>query len=567
VLVTVKARVVRVRPRHDGTFGITLGTGPGFFWFWSKEAPKLGQLVVIERAESKELKVHSGKVTILQGGKMHIEPDRYARRVVFPQWINRVSAVVRRPLYPYQQEGAAWLAGRLMVNKGSILGDDPGLGKTITVLAAVLATKKLPAIIVCPPSVKRNWAKEVMYLKAKLRVAIVSGKHGAIPSAHIIIVNYDILRTRESQFKKLKAKCIIFDEAHLLKEPQPKSKRHRARVASRIAKHIGVVVHLTGTPILNKPQELWRLLHMVDPEEWPEYSIYRKRYCGYPKKLENPGVSVFTSHGQAKHIDELRALVDPCLLRRLKKDVLREQLPPKERRVITIDLEPFDLIHYKAAEKDVVEWLRKVSTDKRARQAARCQAIVKLTMLRRIAAVGKLRKAVGRYITTWFKTKRRPLVVFAYHRKVAEGVRQICKKRGISFVSIRGSDNDEKRQKAVDEFQRGNASLFIAPLKSAGVGINLHRASDVLCLERLWTPKLMDQAEDRCHRIGQTRKVIVTYMDARATVDEHISRVSMSKQIVIDKIVDDATEEHRKLMRQISVETIDDVISKMERGI
>lgn len=559
--ITVRARVVNVRPRSDDTFGVTLGPGPDMFWFRTSMPPKLGELIVIADAEPMRMRVRDKHVvTMLEGGDMQIIEDPYARRVVSPQWVKRAYAVMRRPLMPYQAEGAGWLAWRLATGRGSILADDPGLGKTTQVLAAIAATGATPAIVVCPPSVKHNWAREAKHLRPQLKVEVISGGTGPIPPAHIIVMNYAILKKRERQLMQLRAKTIIFDEAHSLKEPTPTSS-HRAAVATRIAKHIGRPILMTGTVLLNRGEELWRLLHIIDPRAWPSYTDFRNRYCTSPDKDEKQFKGIVTKYGQVKRVDELRAFVMPYMLRRQSARVLRAQLPPKSRRRVMITLEDADRRNYEAAEKDVVKWLREVVGNARALRAKRGQAFVKLNALRRIAAVGKLRRAVGSYLQAWFDEEKRPLVVFAYHKQVLEGTRVICRRMGLKIATISGKDSDKKRQRQVDLFQGGYADVFIAPIKSAGVGINLqHRCSDLLFLERLWTPALMVQAEGRCHRLGQTRPVTATYLDAQGTVDEHMATVLEAKQMLIDVVVDDAKHTSNK---QQTVETIDEVMARL----
>lgn len=477
---------------------------------------------------------------------MSIVEDPYARRVVDPRWVRKVHQVVRRPLMGYQSEGAGWMASRLAMRKGCILGDEPGLGKTTQTLAALAAVNAFPALIVCPTSVKENWARELHHLRPRLSASIVEGKRGSIQVGHLVIANYALLQSRERQFAGLRAKALVFDEAHLLKEPRP-SKVHRAAVATRLAHHIKSTVLLTGSPILNRPQEFWRLLHMIDPEEWESYVEYTSRYCSRITDEDSRHQSVETSHGRAKNVTELRVRAAPYILRRRSRSVLKSSLPPKhvfQRKVV---LEEIDRTNYEAAEKDVVAWLRTFAGDLRASRAAHGQAVVKMNMLRRIAAVGKLRRALGEYLRTWFSRQRRPLVVFGYHRQVLNGVAEICERLGVPYSRVRGSDTSQRRQEQVDLFDSGKTMLFLAPLKSAGVGINLqYRSSDILCLERLWTPSLMGQAEGRCWRLGQRRDVTVTYLDAENTVDEHIARVLASKQVLIDAVVDGSLQRKRE---------------------
>jgi SWI/SNF-related matrix-associated actin-dependent regulator 1 of chromatin subfamily A len=566
--VSVRARVVNVRPRGDDTFGVTLGPGPDVFWFCTPSPPKLGELVLVKDALAKPMRLSSrhSTVTLLEEGEMSVVADPFMRRVVAPEWVRRAHQIMRRPLMPYQAEGAGWLAWRLATGKGSILGDDPGLGKTAQVLAAIASVGATPAIVVCPTSVKRNWEREAKYLKPRLKFAVVNGGKGVIPSAHVVVINYDILRPREQQLLRLGARTIIFDEAHNLKEPQP-TLRHRAAVATRIAKRIGRPILLTGTVLLNRPHELWRLLHIIDPYSWNSFADFKKRYCSSPDAEEKKLRLIQTKHGQAKRLDELRAVTEPYMLRRQAKRVLKAQLPPKSRRRVLVTLEQSDRRHYLAAEKDVVAWLRGMAGDERAMRAKRGQAVVKLNMLRRIAAVGKLRRAVGDFLRSWFENEDKPLVVFAYHKQVLAGTEMICSKLGLKVSTIGGRDTDKKRQQAVDRFSQGFTDVFLAPIKSAGVGINLQqRCSDILCLERLWTPSLMNQAEGRCHRIGQRNPVTVTYLDAQGTVDEHIAAVLEAKQRLIDTVVDDA-QPSRDERKRMTVETIDEVVSSVATSV
>ena len=464
--------MIGVRPLGSQRFGVTLGPGPHLFWYVTSKPPKLGEMVVVTSAEATRLRLRDGSSIIqLSGGTRAIEPDAYARRVVDGRWVKRVRQMVRRPLFGYQAEGAAWLAERLARRRGSILADDMGLGKTSQVLAALAATRATPAIIVCPSSVKHNWFREVALLAPRLRATIVDGSHGSIGAAHFVIINYDLLRKRARQLAALRARAIIFDEAHLLKEPQPTPK-HRASVATRLAHFIRTAVLLTGTPLLNRPEELWRLLHIVDPYTWHSFDAYRERYCTNPTKEEKDVKAVITGHGQAKRLDELRALTAPYMLRRLRAGALRGQLPPKQRRTVRVELHPFDRKNYDQAEKDVLKWLKGVVSTDRVESAKRGQSVVKLNMLRRIAAVGKLRREIGQYLQAWFDNENRPLIIFAFHRQVLRGTHKICRSLGLRISSISGCDSSEERQRAVDVFQSGRSQVFIAPIKSAGVGLN-----------------------------------------------------------------------------------------------
>jgi hypothetical protein len=219
-------------------------------------------------------------------------------------------------------------------------------------------------------------------------------------------------------------------------------------------------------------------------------------------------------------------------------------------------LEQQDRVHYDAARKNVVNWLRSIGSVQLAGSASRSEALVRLTMLRHIAARGKLRKAVGMFLRQWFAEAKRPLVVFGFHRDVIAGVRSICARIGVRVSCILGEYSGERRQAELDAFQCGQTDVFVAPLRAAGVGLNLQRAADALVLERLWTPSLMEQAEDRIHRLGQTKQVTIWYLDARDTIDQHIAEIQRDKQKLIGRVVDDVSAEQQQAEEQETIERL-----------
>jgi SNF2 family DNA or RNA helicase len=425
-----------------------------------------------------------------------------------------------------------------MSGRGSILGDDPGLGKSIQAIAALAAIRAFPVIIVCPASVKIHWHDEWKFAHAEPVVHIVNGQYTQLEAAHVYITNYALLKSREQQLLSLKPKCWVFDEAQLLRQSHPGA-RHRAAVATRLVHNSRApAVHLTGTPVDTRVKDLWRLLHILDRREWPLFDQFNDRYCvANPSDLT--GKSIVTPHARVQHLQELQVRIAPYILRRRKSAVLSE-LPAKTVQSVKVSLPPDVLHHYRLVEQDVVRWLRTIGSAGRAARAKNAIGIVKLQMLRRLAALGKIAAAVPKLLKAWFGVPRpRPLVVFGYHRDVMQRVFMIARQLKISMAGIGGSESPERRHAQVQRFQRGEAQLFLAPLKAAGTGINLQRASDVWVLERLFSPSTMRQAEDRVHRIGQVNPVTITYLDAIGTVDEQIASVLAARGRVIDAVVSD----------------------------
>lgn len=544
----IQGRVTKVRRREDGNYAVTIGTnGRTVVWMLSAEPLRLGERVQLTPTHVSEMRVATqntpGKVLVVSGGEIKVLAEPFARRMVAPRWYEAVGQAMRRPLFAYQLEGAAWLASRLAPGEGAILADEPGLGKSAQAVAAVTAIGAFPCLLVCPATLKQGWETELGYSIRDLVVRQVEHEQGDLPPAHVLVLNYDLLRARESQLLSYRFRCMIMDEAHALKEPVP-TKNHRAAVATRLATSIRRVALLTGTPMLNVPEELWRLLHIVDPKEWPSFAEFRQHYC-----LAPPGEDA-TTEEQPKdpdapriyNVEDLRVRLDVAMLRRTKSELLK-QLPPKRRVSVVVDLEPADQAEYLLAEKSVVDWLVGLGASSLAESASRAEALVRLTMLRHIAARGKLRKAVPTFLAQWIRLRQNePLLVFAFHVDVIAGIARICRRLGVPTSCLHGQQTADKRSAQVLAFQTGRTQVLLAPLRCGGLGLNLQRASNVLILERLWTPSLMEQAEDRCHRLGQTREVVAHYLDARHTVDEHVAAVSSRKQELIDRIVDDVEE-------------------------
>jgi SWI/SNF-related matrix-associated actin-dependent regulator 1 of chromatin subfamily A len=562
----IRGRVVKVRRRDDGAYAVTIGTnGNTVVWMLSDSPMRLGERVELTPEHVNELKLatanRKGNVLVVSGGELRVLPEPFSRRMVASGWYRRVAQAMRRPLFNYQLEGAAWLASRFAESKGGILADEAGLGKTAQSVAAVTAVAAFPCLLVCPATLRSNWQTEIAHSSRDLVVAQVEHEQGPMPSAHVIVVNYELLRAREVQLIQYRFRSMVVDEAHALKEPLP-PRTHRAAVATRLAAHIGRVALLTGTPMLNKPEELWRQLHIVDPAEWPSYADFRRLYC-LPQPGEEDDEHEKPAEPTIYNEDDLRFRIDEVMLRRTKSELLRE-LPPKRRISIPVELEHRDRAEYLIAEKSVVQWLMGLGAEGLAESAKKAEALVKLTMLRHLAARGKLRKAVPTFLAQWNRLRgEEPLVVFAFHQDVIAGVVRICRRMGLRLSHIDSRQSSDKRSQQVLAFQGGRTHVFVAPLRCGGLGLNLQRAANVLILERLFTPSLMEQAEDRCHRLGQTREVVAHYLDARDTVDEHVAEIIARKRALIDRVVDDVDETSED---QEQTETLQAVVERL-RGV
>ena len=421
-------------------------------------------------------------------------------------------------LKPFQRAGVSYLLER----RRAFLADEQGLGKTIEALAAIEADGAYPAVIVCPASLKLNWLREISLWLPQRRARALSGNGPAAGDAEadITVLNYDILAARAGELCELKPRALVLDESHYCKNPAAKRTQAAHRVASGVAAD-GLVLALTGTPITNRPAELISQLRILGRlGEFGSGARFGERFRGPDAHLR------LHWHLRAR-----------CFVRRLKCDVL-PQLPAKTRSVVPIELD--NEAEYRLAERDVVAWLQSQPLDLReldAKVAAalRAERLVRLNALKLLAARGKLAAAL-RWIHDFSSSAER-LVLFARHREIQQAV--LAQFPGA--LHILGEDRPAAREQALQAFQMPDApenQMIVCSIEVAGQGLTLTRSSNVVFLELDWTPAKHDQAEDRCHRIGQQDAVNAYYLLAAETVDESIATLLERKRSVIAAVTD-----------------------------
>lgn len=423
-------------------------------------------------------------------------------------------------LLPFQRAGVEFVE----VARGrAIIADQMGLGKTIQALAYLQLHPGLrPAIIVVPASLKTNWQREARkWLSDAKRIVILSGTKPhdlSLTPADIYIVNWDILTYWVDALLAIDPAILIADEAHYAKN----SKAKRSKACKKLAGRIEKTLLLTGTPITNRPVELFPLLQMVDSAAWPRFWPFAQRYCD----AYNDGWG--WNFNGASNLDELHEKIKPYVVRRIKSQVLTE-LPAKRRVAVPIPMEETRRKEYEFALEETVEILKRaehISTHHLAR----------IEQLKQLTAGGKLAYAVD-WIADFLETGEK-LVVFATHKFVIAELMAKFKDRA---VKLTGDDDQKARQEAVDRFQNdANVRLFVGNIQAAGVGITLTAANDVAFIEFAWTPGEHDQAEDRTHRIGQTGSVTAWYLVAENTIDEDIVSLLEDKRRVVDTVTDGA---------------------------
>jgi SNF2 family DNA or RNA helicase len=360
--------------------------------------------------------------------------------------------------------------------------------------------------------------------------------HGAVAPADITVVNYDIVAARIDMLTALAPRAVVIDESHYCKNPTAKRTQAVHRLAAAVPPD-GLVLALTGTPVMNRPPELISQLRILGRlGDFGSGAQFGQRFRGPD-----------AHHRLHWH---LRAR---CFARRLKADVL-PQLPPKTRAVVPVELD--NEVEYRLAEQDIVAWLRSQPLDLReldAKVAAalRAERLVRLNALKLLAARGKLHAALA-WIHDFLSSGER-LVVFARHREIQHAVLE----RFPAALHILGDDSQVARDDSLRRFQAPDDprnQLIVCSLEVAGQGITMTRSSNVAFLELDWTPAKHDQAEDRCHRIGQPNAVNATYLLAADTIDETIATLLERKRAVIAAVTDGRPEDDTGLVDALVAE-------------
>ncbi|MGI9184829.1 MAG: DEAD/DEAH box helicase [Solirubrobacteraceae bacterium] len=459
----------------------------------------------------------------------HREAARAVRdsRATAAEPIPAAAAVLGGELAPFQ-----WAAVRYALRaRNTFLADEQGLGKTVEALATLEADQAYPAVVVCPASMKLGWQREVQHWLAHRSVAVINGRVAVPPRGDITILNYEIVAAHRQALGRTRPRALVIDESHYCKNPSAKRTQAVRALAATVPAD-GLRLALTGTPVLNHVDELIAQLRVLSRlEDFGSGARFARQFRGQ--------VSEERLHWHLRR---------RCFVRRLKSEVL-PQLPAKRQVVVPMTLT--NEAEYRLAERDVIEWLRSQPLDLaelNARIAAtlRAQRLAQLGALQRLAARGKLAAALA-----WiedFLASGEALVVFARHREVQRAVLA----RFPSALHLLGEDSLPAREAAIASFQRPDGpALIVGVARVAAQGITLTRASNVAFLELEWTPAMHDQAEDRCHRIGQRDAVTAWYLLAAGTIDERMARLIQSKRAHVAAVTDGRRAESSGLVEAV----------------
>ncbi|CAA7602017.1 Superfamilies 1 and 2 helicase C-terminal domain protein [Acididesulfobacillus acetoxydans] len=445
---------------------------------------------------------------------------------------------LRRTLREYQVTGFKWLKTLASFGLGGILADDMGLGKTLQVLSFILDQKGAqadPALVVAPTSLIYNWQQEAAKFVPDLKVLVIDGtpRERAAQLAgsgqqDLIVTSYPLLRRDIDKFAHLEFSYCFLDEAQHIKNPQTLNAKSVQRLQAK-----GYFV-LTGTPIENSLSELWSLFNFVMPGYLLSHQEFRKKYEIPIVKGENP-----------EPLSELSRHVNPFILRRLKKDVLRE-LPEKIETQLHASLtEPqkkIYLAYLQEARRDIAREIAAVGFEK-----SHIKILAALTRLRQICChpamfvehyngeSGKMqlfREILGDALDSGHR-----ILVFSQFTSMLEIIQDHLNTEKIEHFYLNGSTKAADRAQMAQAFNAGSGRVFLISLKAGGTGLNLTGADMVIHFDPWWNPAVEDQATDRAHRIGQTHAVQVIKLLTQGTVEEKVNALQAKKKALINAVI------------------------------
>jgi SNF2 family DNA or RNA helicase len=411
-------------------------------------------------------------------------------------------------LRDYQKRGVEWLLarGKNGIYRGGILADHMGLGKTLTCLVAARAMQRsldCAVFVIAPVSLLENWQREA----ERVQVAIEIFSWAKIPRP---------LGTRNY--------VLVADESHYAQN----EKSQRTQKLLELANNENCLAAwlLTGTPIKNgKPINLYPLLLAIDHPLTQDRWSYHYRYCDAHKKSIGRRKTVWDVSG-ASHLDELAQKTDDAILRRTKQECLTE-LPAKTRLFKQAELAPSQAKEFEVQigrlVKDYKERAQRGEVERDA------EALVTLNILRKVGSRYKVDAAIA--LAEELLEQEQQVVLFTEFLESANAVYA-----ALGGELLTGESQVKERQAMVDRFQSGQSKVFTGTIKAGGVGITLTAASHVILVDRPWTPGDCEQAEDRCHRLGQTNAVFSTWLQL-GQIDRAIDELLESKQQRIELVL------------------------------
>lgn len=441
----------------------------------------------------------------------------------------------------YQVQGFQWIKSLCENGFGGILADDMGLGKSLQVISFVLSeiekaeeTENKRTLIVCPASLVYNWKSEIEKFAPSLSVVMVTGNADdravSIQDSgkrDILITSYDLLRRDVVHYEDAEFFCQVIDEAQYIKNSGTQAAKAVKLINSRFR------LALTGTPVENRLSELWSIFDYL----MPGFLYHYKRF---KEQIEQPIV-----HDDNRQVlERLQKMIQPFVLRRLKKDVLKD-LPDKVEENMYVQMQGEQQKLYDAHVTRMKLMLEGTSDDEFKNN--KIQILAELTKLRQMCCDpsllfeqykgGSAKMEMCINLIKNAVSNGHKILLFSQFTSMLENLEIHLKKEKISYYTLTGSTKKEKRTELVEAFNRDDTSVFCISLKAGGTGLNLTSADIVIHYDPWWNLAVQNQATDRAHRIGQRNIVNVYKLITKDTIEENIVKLQDRKMELADKVL------------------------------
>lgn len=450
-------------------------------------------------------------------------------------------------LRPYQKRGLAWLWYLHQVGLGACLADDMGLGKTVQAIALFLAQEqsrtkrgRLPRLLICPTSVLRNWQREIERFAPRIRTYLHHGPRRAnaqyffseMQQYDVILTSFGTARVDQEILRSVIWHTLVIDEAQNIKNA---STQQAQAIRSFFGQH---KIALTGTPIENRLSELWSVLDFVNRGYLGTQTTFFRRY-----------IRPIEGQDDRQRMEHLKRIVQPFVLRRLKSDPdVVAELPEKQEITVTCDLSPEQTLLYAGAVSGARAGLKSLEGIRR-----RGTILALITKLKKItnhpalfieddAELSQRSGKLDRLMEMLEESldNKNKAIIFTTFVRMGMFLQQILQEKlDVQADFLHGKVDLPRRQEMVDRFQNGGQQvpILLLSLRTGGVGINLTAANQVYHFDRWWNPAVEQQATDRAHRIGQSKRVQVYKFMVAGTIEEHIDSLIREKTLLAEEVL------------------------------
>lgn len=462
----------------------------------------------------------------------------------------------------YQKVGFSWFKTLASQGIGGILADEMGLGKTLQAIALILDYVKvnkevrIPSIVVAPTSLIYNWENEIRKFAPSLNTIVIYGNQKdrrnlreELTFADVVITSYSLVGRDIDEYAGMEFSYIFIDEAQ-----QIKNSKTMASKAVKLIKARGRFA-LTGTPIENSLSELWSVFDFIMPGYLLSYRQFKELY-------EIP----IMNYNDPKALASLNSIIKPFILRRLKSEVLYE-LPDKIEQKLIVEM----TYEQKSAYIQCLNYSKnsiETEISEKGYNRSHIHILSALTRLRQVCCepsvvmddyIGESAKmlALDTIVDESIASGHR-ILIFSQFIKVLQLIKARLQGNNINCFYLDGSTKVQERLHLVEKFNAGKADVFLISLKAGGYGLNLTGADIVIHFDPWWNPAVEDQATDRAHRIGQTRKVEVIKLVTKGTIEEKILKLHDRKRRIAKSIIDDKNSEEN-FLTNMSRQEIEDL--------